>query len=201
MPFPCPDVSCPLNSVRLGYPWVELFDARSNVRIRNGFAPVSMTQLPPPGSVLRFNSTTNYSVGATDASNLTQRCSSFVTVPPLSACGFVEVDVTTGSQNQSVAFVNRTTVRGAVVKMKGSLKDRLQGVGSVSARLVKGVERYRGAITFQGKKTKGVLKPGMILKPFSSQDESKSLQIDLQVKNNVNTVVNVARFVLYCQEP
>lgn len=160
-----------------------------------------MTQLPPPGSILGFDTVTAYTVIATDASNSTRSCFAVASVPPLSACGVAEVAVATGSQNQSVTFVNRTTLRGVVFKMRGSLKDRLLGVGSVSARLVKGDERYSGAITFQGKRTKGVLNPGKILNPFSLQDESKSLQIDLQVKNNVNAVVNVARFVLFCQEP
>lgn len=201
LPFPCPDFVCPVDTIMPGYPWVELLDVRQYARARNGFAPVNVSQSPAPGSILRFDTTTEVTVTATDATNRSLSCKSNVIAPPLEPCGTVEINVTAGTYGRVGVFQpNRTIVTGTVFKMKGVLQKDLTGKGSVTARLRKGSDKYTGSIVFQGNRTKGALNNLAITSPFSFLNVSSSLAVDLDVRNNTNEEENVARYVVYCQE-
>jgi HYR domain len=199
--FPCPDFICPLTRVQFGYPWAQLYEVWWDTQARNGFAPVSISQSPPPGSILRFGTTTEVTVTATDAANQSLSCTSTVIAPPLVVCGDVEMNVTAGSYSRVGAFRPRgDIVTGTVFKLKGILQSRLTGKGSVIARLRKGGNKLTGSIVFQGNRTKGALNNLMITAPFTYFNASKSLVVDVQVNNNTNQGDNVARYVVYCQE-
>jgi hypothetical protein len=201
LPFPCPDFVCPVDTVLPGYPWVELVDVRSYTQARNGFKPVDVTQFPPPGSILRYGTSTIVTVTATDASNRSLSCTSSVIAPRLLPCGTVEVSLPAGTYGRTGVFQpNRTIVTGTVFKMKGILQNQLGGRGSVTARLRKGSDKYTGSVVFQGNRTKGAINNLFITSPFSFLNASSSLAVDLDVINNTNVAKNAARYVVYCQE-
>jgi hypothetical protein len=200
LPFPCPDFACPTDQILHGYPWVELPDFRGNTRSWNGFEPVEMSQYPPPGTILRFGTTREVNVTATDAANRTVSCTTTVTVPPVVPCGTVEMNVTAGSYNRTGEFqANRTIIAGTLYKMKGILQSRLTGKGSVKARLQKGSDKYTGSIEFKGNRTKGTLYNLMISTPFTYQTASEALQVHLTVTNNTNRDDTIARYDVYCE--
>jgi hypothetical protein len=203
LPVACPDLFCPIEIWKSGYPWIELPDLTREVVARNGFHPVDVSQFPPPGSIIRFDSDTEVTVTATDSSNQSRSCSVYVTVPPLAFCGTVEMNVPRGTSFQSGGefkdIPDSIIISGVAYKMKGILQSRLQGKGSVTARLRKGGDKYHGSITFRGNRTKGALNNLAIAEPFSFVNSSRALRVDLQVWNNVNPGRNVARFDVYCQ--
>jgi hypothetical protein len=213
LPFPCPDFVCPVDAIRLGYPWIEMSDYRADANARNGFAPVAMTQSPPPGSIFRYDSTIPYTIVATDAANRTESCTSQVLVPPLTACGTVQLTVAAAGQQQQqggggasrirapfVPVSTRTIIVATVYKMKGILQSRLRGRGAATARLTKGGDKLTGGIRFRGNKTEGSLNSLAVEEPFTYYNASEALQVDLQVRDNANPANNVARFDVYCQE-
>jgi hypothetical protein len=113
LPFPCPDFVCPVDTVLPGYPWVELVDVLPYTQARNGFKPVDVTQFPPPGSILRYDTTTIVTVTATDAASRSVSCTTTVIAPPLVRCGSVEVNVTAGTYVRTGVFQpNRNIVTG-----------------------------------------------------------------------------------------
>jgi hypothetical protein len=203
-PFRCPDFTCPVDLTQFGYPWIEMPDHRPGAVARNGFEPVSMTQFPPPGAIHRYGSTIPYTVTGVDATNRTESCAAAVYVPPLTACGTVNLNVTggVGSSNRRAPFVqypNRTLSIATAYKMKGILSRRLRGSGTATARLYKGGDKQNGAITFRGNQTKGALNNVMVTANFNFLNVSRALQVDLQVRNNANAGPNLARFDVYCQ--
>ena len=201
LPSPCPDWVCPVDAVLPGYPWVELVDVRPYTQARNEFAPLEVTQSPPPGSILRYDTTTSVTVTATDASNRSVSCQTSVLAPQLIPCGTVEVNLTSGTYSRTGTFQpNRTIVTGTVFKMKGILQNKLTGKGSVTARLRQGSDKYTGSVVFQGNRTKGAINNLRINSPFSFLNASSSLVVDLEVKNVTDALKNVARYVVYCQE-
>jgi hypothetical protein len=199
----CPDYSCPPPTQLLGYPWGEIPDLTRAVRARNGYRPVEVSQFPPPGSVVRYDSVTEVGLTATDAEGRSEGCTTRVSVPPLIACGTVQMNVPPGTSTQRGIFTpdpDRITIAGTAFKMKGILQSRLQGRGSVTARLRKGGDKYGGTITFRGNRTKGALNNLAIVEPFSALNSTQALQVDLHVRDNVNPGGNVAYYTVYCQE-
>jgi hypothetical protein len=173
------------------------------VRARNGFVPTNVAQSPPPGSIARFNSVTKVTLTAHDGENRSLSCNTNVRAPPLSVCGSVEMNITRDTVNRLGVFVRSdryVTITGTAFKMKGKLQNELAGRGSVTGRLRKGGEKYAGSITFKGNQTKGALNNFMIDEPFTLMNASDALQINMTVQDNENPEVNVAKYVVYCQE-
>jgi hypothetical protein len=204
LPFPCPDFVCPVNTVQTGYPWAELPDVWMYAKYRNGFGrrTLYMDQYPPPGTIVRYNSSTAVTLTAYDPNtNQTESCTTSVTVPQLVPCGTVNVTVPPGTYTKVGVFEPyKLVMSGTLYKMKGVLQSGLRGRGSITSRLWKGSDRYSGSLVFKANRTKGALNNLRISSPFSAVNPSDALQVNLDVRNVTGAANNFASYVVYCQE-
>jgi hypothetical protein len=198
--FTCPDFSCPADAEIHGYPFIGLPNGIPLTKSRNGFIPVQATQYPPPGSIRRFGSTTPVTITATDANNRTLACTWNVIVPPLVQLGTVELNVTTGTYNNSAPFQRlNTVVSGTAYKMKGILQDRIRGKGTVQSRLQKGSHKYDGtAITLSSQKRFGRVNFNLPIW-FTFDMGASDLAVNVNVVKNTDPSANIARYIVFGQ--
>lgn len=200
LPFSCPDFSCPADAEVHGYPFIELPNGIPLTRSRNGFIPVQATQYPPPGSILRFGTTTPVTIAAVDANNRTLACAWKVTVPPLVQLGTVELNVTTGTYNRLAPFQRlNTVVSGTVYKMKGVLQDRIVGKGTVQSRLQRGSHKYDGtAITLSSQKNFSRVNVNLPIW-FTFDMGVSDLAVNINVVNNTDPSPKIVRYIVLGQ--
>jgi hypothetical protein len=185
----CPPLVCPFDAHILGYPWALLPNGTGSVFGLHGFDPVHVVQWPPPGTVLRFNTTTNVTITAVDASERVLDCVWRVHVPPLVQVGQLSFDVHSDYKDTVVA---RSDVGGTgrIYKMTGRLNERLRGLGaSVKARLVKGSGKQTGSLHLNAtKKTGTIAFPSLNVQFVNYEVDDTTIQVETERVTKAATV-------------
>ena len=115
VPFLCPDLVCPPNTVRLNYPTATLPNGKPDViRIGTRFVNATLTQRPNRGSRLPANSVTAVTMTATNADNETANCTYYVGVPPLEVFATKTITIAAGTKTKRVNLPIRSGKSGPI---------------------------------------------------------------------------------------
>jgi hypothetical protein len=159
---------------------------------KEGFAPVRVTQWPPPGTPLWRNTTTDVTITATDASNRRLECVWKVSVAPLVELGEISMALPSarnGTYTKTGQFLlsywHRASLNGIVLKMKGQLQGKLSGRGSsIGGRLRRGSNKLSGRLTFNQTRTKGGISVNKVPIEFSSFNVS-DVRVEVRVRRTM----------------
>jgi hypothetical protein len=198
LPF-CGPLVCPVDETVLGYPWALLPNRTGRVKGIRGFAPVSVSQWPPPGTPLWRNTTTNVTMTALDSSGRKFECWWNVVVPPLSPLGSATFHVRNGTYNETFRFVGIYDITGQVYKLKGRASNKVRGRGSsVGAEIRDSGHKQTGRkLTIPENKDRGAVEVPKVAVEFSDKNLS---DITLDVHVTRNDQPNQLTFVAYGQE-